>query len=115
MLNIKGFRKANKLKQEDIASYLGVTTSFISQIENGARDLPEPQLSKLLNNDFGWDVSLLRENVEPALKNSSPKDSVVLSEEAAVLLERINGLMKLLEEKERTIRILMQNLQNLAK
>lgn len=61
MPDLKGFRKKNGLTQSDIASYLGggVEKGFISQIEHGARKLPDAQLAKLLSNDKGWDTSLL--------------------------------------------------------
>lgn len=59
MLDFKAFRKANKLTQKGVAAYLGVTDAFICQVEKGVRPLPQPLLSKLLNNNRGWDVSNL--------------------------------------------------------
>ena len=58
----KAFRKANHITQEDMADFLGVKRAFISQIENGYVDLPEDRLFQILNNDKGWDVTLLQES-----------------------------------------------------
>lgn len=53
------FRRLNKLTQDDLGSYLGVTRSFVSQIENGRVDLPYGLRRRILENDRGWDVSPL--------------------------------------------------------
>ena len=59
MIDLKEFRKANNLKQEEIADYLGVSKAFLSQIENFRRSLPDIQLSRLLNNPYNWDTRML--------------------------------------------------------
>ncbi|MBR5660566.1 MAG: helix-turn-helix transcriptional regulator [Bacteroidales bacterium] len=61
MIDLKKFRKDNNLSQDDLASFLGVSIPFVSQIETGKRDIPEHQLSKLLLNRMEWDVSALKE------------------------------------------------------
>lgn len=48
--NLRLFRKANKLTQDAVADYLGVTKGFISQVETGKSSLPEDKLQKLLDN-----------------------------------------------------------------
>lgn len=62
MVNLKEFRKANGLKQEDLVDFFGVAKSFISQVENGKSKLPDGKLNELLNNKKGWDVSMLQDN-----------------------------------------------------
>lgn len=59
MADLKQFRKQNNLTQDELGEYLGIKKSFISRIENGFHKLPQEKLSKLLENDFGWDVSAL--------------------------------------------------------
>ena len=59
VLDLKGFRQSNRIQQAELADFLSVSTSFISQIETGKRDLPENQLSKIMLNQFGWDTSML--------------------------------------------------------
>ena len=53
-LNLRLFRKANSLTQDDLAGFLGVTKAFISQIENGRVDLPDDKLYRILENANGW-------------------------------------------------------------
>lgn len=59
MIDIKQFRKRNKLKQEELAEYLGVTRAFISMVETGASKLPTEKLNLLVSNPHGWDTSML--------------------------------------------------------
>lgn len=62
MADLRAFRKANKLKQEDLAKYLNTTRAFISMVETGASKLPPEKLSLLLNNTQGWDTTMLVDN-----------------------------------------------------
>lgn len=57
--DLKAFRKVNKLTQERLGEYLGIKKSFISTIESGKDPMPHAQLTKLLDNPHGWDVSML--------------------------------------------------------
>lgn len=59
MINLKAFRKANRIKQEDLANYLKVSRGFISLVEIGSSKLPEDKLEKILTNEFGWDTTML--------------------------------------------------------
>lgn len=56
---VTAFRRLNKLTQEELGDFLGVSKSFVSQIENGRVDLPYEQRQRLLENDRGWDVTPL--------------------------------------------------------
>ena len=59
MADLKLFRRQNNLTQDELGEYLGIKKSFISRIENGFHKLPQEKLSKLLENDLGWNVSAL--------------------------------------------------------
>lgn len=61
MVDIKTFRRVNNLKQIELADYLGIGISFISQIENGKVNLPIEKFNKLIENDKGWDTAPLLE------------------------------------------------------
>ena len=61
---IRAFRKANSLTQDELGEYLGMKKSFISKIENGKEKLPMQKFQKLINNDRGWDVSMLAQAVQ---------------------------------------------------
>lgn len=54
MIDLKSFRKVNKITQSGLAKYLGVGQSFISQIEKGDRPIPNEYINKILaNQDWG--------------------------------------------------------------
>lgn len=126
MADLKAFRKANKLTQQDIAEYLGVGKTFICQIETGKNQLPKKQLERLLSNTRGWDVTLLSEPTaglfsELDLETTTPdtaEDVVVISTQ---VLEEMTAQRQLaeqalalvqeqLEAKQETIRITQEQL-----
>lgn len=57
--DLKAFRKANNLTQSELGEYLGIHKSFVSTIESGKDPMPKGKLSKLLDNPYGWDTSML--------------------------------------------------------
>ncbi len=57
-VDIKTFRRKNKIKQVQLAEYLGVSQAFLSQVEKGGRLLPADRLAKILEN-AEWDHSAL--------------------------------------------------------
>lgn len=59
MTNFAKFLSVNGLKRKDIASFLGVSGAFITQITSGDRPLPEEKLAMIKANNFGWDISML--------------------------------------------------------
>lgn len=73
MEELRNFRKANNLTQEQLGEYLGIKKSFISRVENGQVALPADKFTKLLENDRGWDTSALRAKVESVDPSVSPK------------------------------------------
>ena len=55
----KSFLKANGLKQVELALFLEVTESAVSNVVRGKANLSEEKLIKILQNDQGWDTSML--------------------------------------------------------
>lgn len=98
-VDLKAFRKANKLTQTQLGEYLGINKSFISTIESGKDPMPEERLSKLMVNPFGWDTSML---VAPAKASVSTKVApvvrVVTGAEVQDAKEREGYIKRLLEE-----------------
>lgn len=50
--NIKKFRELNNMSQQQLANEIGVTQSYIAQIERGTRAIPLPlakQIASVLN------------------------------------------------------------------
>lgn len=58
-VDLKAFRKSIKFTQEQLADYLDCKKAFISAIENGIRPIPDEMYSKLINNPYNWDISML--------------------------------------------------------
>ena len=50
VFDLKTFRKANKISQQELAEYLGVGQGYISQMERGDRPVPEKTIEKILEN-----------------------------------------------------------------
>lgn len=59
MDELKQFLWANRLKQKDLAQYLGVTGAQVSRIMKGVSSLTERNLTALRENQMGWDASML--------------------------------------------------------
>lgn len=59
MLDLRSFRKANGLTQEELGKFLDMKKSFVSKVENGKEKLPEAKFQKLIANERGWNVDAL--------------------------------------------------------
>ena len=55
-MDLKTFRKYNKISQQELADYLGVGQSFISQIERGASSIPQSMIEKIRSNP-DWEIN----------------------------------------------------------
>lgn len=110
-INLKAFRKTNRIKQEDLANYLKVSRGFISLVEIGSSKLPEDKLEKILANECGWDTTMLL--AEPhnasisakASGNSSANVNIgsnngVNATEIALLRAEVESLRAQLEKAE---------------
>jgi transcriptional regulator with XRE-family HTH domain len=86
----KEFRKVNQISQEELAQFLGVTRSFISQVETGRSPLPF-ELRKLIQENHDWNSSML----EPEKPISNQQ-----------LLDLIASQQKTIEMQARTIELL---------
>ena len=70
------FMSINNLKRKDIASFLGVSGAFITQISSGDRPLPEEKLAMILTNAYGWNTSMLTEPEHPEVSNPTESSLV---------------------------------------
>ena len=64
-IDIKAFRKANNLTQNQLGDYLGIDKGFISAIEHGKSKFPKAKLTLLLNNPHNWETSMLTQPENP--------------------------------------------------
>ncbi len=114
-INLKAFRKANKLTQANLAEIIGISRSFISLIESGVSKLPDKYLQTLLTlKEF--DTSMLKANTPltnisaRASGNSSARVSIGntrnddrITVELAIAKSEIESLRsQLSEEKQRS-------------
>lgn len=67
VVNLTAFRAANGITQRQIADYLGVTSPFVTRIEGGHCKMPNDKLEMLIDNDRGWDTSMLVEEIESSV------------------------------------------------
>lgn len=59
LIDIESFRKQNHISQADLAKFLGISRSFVNQVENGKVSLPDARLLELLEKgpkEKGWDI-----------------------------------------------------------
>ena len=103
MIDLKTFRKVNKLKQNDVADYLGVSFGFISQIERGERKLSAAIVERLTNNDRGWvvpDGAMVAEPQAPYGTSAQNWPSIVadLSAKIGEQNSQIDRLLSIVEQ-----------------
>lgn len=65
MKDLKQFRKANNLKQAELAEFLGVSRAFIAMVETGKTKMPTDKERRILNNPKGWKTDMIvGDNIE---------------------------------------------------
>ena len=65
MKDFKGFIFHNNISQKDVMEYLGVSKGYMSLVISGKKKLSEENFRKLIENPYGWDVSMLEETDNP--------------------------------------------------
>jgi len=110
--SVEAFRRLNDLSQEDLASYLAVSTSFIQKVEENGQKLPDVQLDKLMRNHRGWDTTPLFKRKECGViqtigSGSNNNTQVAGRSNEFPLEEKVKLLEKIIDDKERTIKLLM--------
>jgi transcriptional regulator with XRE-family HTH domain len=99
--DLKAFRKANNLTQEKLGEYLGIKKSFVSTIESEKDPMPKDKLSKLLENPFGWNTSMLTQPNVVSEAMPIQEDSLVAELRAQIerLQNKIDNLNQEIGEK----------------
>lgn len=69
-IDIKEFRRKNKLTQKQFAAYLGVGQGFVSQMENGINPIPEKYISKILDDSTVDSSMVIVESLDSEVKMS---------------------------------------------
>jgi transcriptional regulator with XRE-family HTH domain len=86
MFDLKQFRKVNKLSQVNAAKYFNCDQSFISQIENNLRPIPDSYISAILadSNMIINDEIYKAENNTATCKLCEQKDKTIRALEIAI-------------------------------
>lgn len=115
MFRLKDFRIANNLKQSDLQDILGCKQSFISRVENGREALPPHFLQKLIEaygkekvlpyneSDIDEQVIESKQMVPYEFVESLMEERKRHDEMNAELIRQNGSLIRLLEEKEKTV------------
>lgn len=77
-IDLKIFRRVNKMTQQELADYLGVGQGFISQMEKNGRRVPEKYISKILS-DKSKDSSMVQ-----IIDSDNSNNEVTMSREVFV-------------------------------
>ena len=68
-VDFKRFMFEQKIKQKELAEYLGLSKGYISLVISGQRPLSNENLRKLIDNPFGWDTSILKSSFDESSEN----------------------------------------------
>ena len=85
-IDIREFRRANKMTQQELADYFGVVQGFISNMENGREKVPDKYISKILG-DPNVDSSMVKA-VAPENEVKMPRE---VFDKFSLLLETISS------------------------
>lgn len=93
-IDLKAFRKSINFTQDQLGEYLGCKKAFISALEHGTRPIPEEMFGKLLNNPYGWDVSMLSAPSNPIKEEEVVNNSLIgyLQRKVAELESKVEKL-----------------------
>ena len=69
------FLKTNNLKKGQIATFLGVSNAFITQLCSGKRNIPSEKIALIIANS-NWDTSMLTEPEHPEVSNPTESSLV---------------------------------------
>lgn len=108
MIDLKTFRKANNLRQKDIADYLGVGIAFVSAFETGRSKMPDYISERLQKNDRGWVTDGIGDNA--IAKVAKVDDGGML----AAIVAKIDAQNARFEEQNRQIDRLLTIVEQLT-
>ena len=95
-IDIREFRRANKMTQQELADYFGVVQGFISNMENGREKVPDKYISKILG-DPNVDSSMVKV-VAPENEVKMPRE---VFDKFSLLLETISSQQGTIADQQR--------------
>ncbi len=107
MTDFDKFLSINKIQKQEIAKFLGVSKSFVTQLCKGLRKLPLDKLA-LIKANTEWDCSALEANINTGIQinardisgNVNQDNRQYFSDSPDVLRAQIEQLEQLILEKE---------------
>ena len=97
-IDIREFRRANKMTQQELADYFGVVQGFISNMENGREKVPDKYISKILG-DPNVDSSMVKA-VAPENEVKMPRE---VFDKFSLLLEAISSQQGTIADQQKVI------------
>ncbi len=95
--DIKEFRRANKMTQQELADYLGIGQAYVSNMENGRDKVPDKYIRKILDDP----------NVDSSMVQIDSDDEVKMSREVfnkmSQLIDTVCSQQDTIAEQHRTI------------
>ena len=104
-IDLKRFMFEQNIKQKELVEYLGVSKGYISLVISGQRQLSNENLSKLINNPFGWDTSILLGASKEDMSENQPQNP---TEEKPEEKGMVDKLLFLVESQRKAIATLIQ-------
>lgn len=104
-VDFKRFMFEQNIKQKELVEYLGVSKGYVSLVISGQRQLSEENLSKLINNPFGWDTSILVGVTKEEASENQPQNRV---EEKPEEKDSVERMLLLVESQSKVIESLTQ-------
>ena len=95
-IDIREFRRANKMTQQELADYFGVVQGFISNMENVREKVPDKYISKILG-DPNVDSSMVKV-VAPENEVKMPRE---VFDKFSLLLETISSQQGTIADQQR--------------
>lgn len=87
--DLKKFRRENRITQGEIADYLGVRQSYISQLEQGRKSLSSEKIERLLSNpDWSYTEATFKIEGDSIQQNGGTNNIGKVSGDAEVLALR---------------------------
>lgn len=107
--DLKRFVFENNIKQVELVEYLGLSKGYISLVVKGKKSLSRENFRKLIENPYGWDVSMLTQSEagEPAQAQS---DILIaeLRSQIEKLEAKVDNLNQELGEKNALLKMMRQ-------
>lgn len=104
MIDLKAFRKANDLTQQDLAKILGVSRSFVAQVESGHSKMPDVYVDTLIKSEYDTSA-LFNDDCSSSIAELQAKVNILTAQlaEARAERDRCWELIKTLTNEKREL------------